>query len=1003
MKKSLVLTVAACLLLSVAGLAQGTGSRSDSSHAPPAFAGIQGKVVDESGKPLHGARVTVKNTAQRTVTDPKGRFSVSADEGQTLVIASQGYEEREVLVGADKTPTIQLELNLASLLNTTVVNKGYYTTTQRLNTGNVSTIKATEIASQPVPNPLATLEGRAPGVITTQANGLPGASFSVQIRGKSSILNGDGPLYLIDGVPFTNTSLSLGVISANGFQSPFNNINPADIESIEILKDADATAIYGSRGANGVVLITTRKGRSGKTKLDLNVYTGTGRTTRMIDLMNTQQYIRMRREALANDGLTPDIFGAPDLAAWDTTRYTDWKKLLTGGSAAITDAQATLSGGNVQTQFLLSGALHRETTVFRAPLSDVRGAFHFNLTHISQDNRFKVTFTTNYSIDNIALIGQDLTGAIRSSPNAPPLYDSTGKLNWSEGGASFSNPLAYLLQKSTANTDNMISNLVLRYQLLPGLDLKSNLGYNSIQLQQTFIYPGASLDPAFNFTGFAEYSNNNFKSWIIEPQAEYQNAWGKAKLEVLVGTSFQQEKTNGSITYASNFSSDALLLSPSAAGTTSVNNNNTLYHYQAVFGRINLNWADRYLLNLTGRRDGSSRFGPDRQFASFGAIGAAWIFSRTAFIKEQLPFLKYGKIRGSLGITGNDQIGDYQFLNTYSSFLYPYQGQTALVPTQLYNPDYSWETNRKSELGLELGFWDNRLSAMISYYRNRSTNQLINYSLPIQTGFNSVIQNFPSLVQNTGWEYQLNGVIVKGRSFDWEAGLNLTVARNALLEFPNLASSAYAQKYEIGKPLNIVKLVHVAEIDPQTGIFQFTDKNGHITATPTFPDDYTVVKDLTPAFYGGVSNRFQYKGISLSLFFQFVRQNGLNIVYNNSTPGTMNNQPTAMLNHWRQPGDQAATQLYTTTGSAATAYYYYSSGSDGAVSDASYIRLKNAALSYSVPSAWSRRIKAESVRFYLQGQNLVTFTSYKGGDPEIRNAAILPPLRRLTAGVQLSF
>jgi len=1003
MYKSLALTVAACLQVGAACFAQGTAPRSDSSHPTAVSAGIRGKVVDENGKPLQGARVTVKNTGDGTTTDSKGTFILTADEGQTLVVAGKGYDAREVPVGADKSPTIQLELSLASLLNTTVVNKGYYTTTQRLNTGNVSTIKAAEIASQPVANPLATLEGRAAGVIVTQANGLLGSPFSVQIRGKSSILNGDGPLYLIDGVPFTNNSLSLGVISANGFQSPFNSINPGDIESIEILKDADATAIYGSRGANGVVLITTKKGRSGKTKLDLNVYTGVGTSGRMIDLLNTQQYVQMRREALANDGITPDSYNAPDLAAWDTTRYTDWKKMLTGGSAAITDAQAALSGGTAQTQFLLSGALHRETTVFRAPLSDMRGAFHFNLTHLSADNKFKATFTTGYSIDNISLIGQDLTGAIRLSPNAPALYDSTGKLNWAEGGASFSNPLALLLQRSTANADNLISNLVLRYQLLPGLDLKSNFGYNSIQLQQTFIYPGASLDPAFNFTGFAEYSNNNFKSWIVEPQAEYQNAWGKGKLEVLVGTSFQQEKTNGSITYASNFSSDALLLSPSAASNTSVSNNNTLYHYQAVFGRINLNWADRYLLNLTGRRDGSSRFGPDRQFANFGAVGAAWIFSRTAFIKEYLPYLKYGKIRGSWGITGNDQIGDYQFLNTYSSFLYPYQGQTGLVPTQLYNPDYSWETNRKSELGLELGFWDNRLSVMISYYRNRSTNQLINYSLPIQTGFNSVIQNFPSLVQNTGWEYQLNGVIVKTRSLTWDVGLNLTVARNVLLEFPDLASSAYAQKYEIGKPLNIVKLVHVAGIDPQSGIFQFADKNGHTTTTPSFPDDYTVVKDLTPAFYGGISNRLQYKGVSLSLFFQFARQDGFNYAYNNNTPGTMNNQPTAVLSRWRKPGDMASTQLYTTSGTAGTAYYYYSSGSDGIVSDASFLRLKNAALAYTLPAAWSRRIRAESVRFYLQGQNLVTFTSYKGGDPEIRNAAFLPPLKRLTAGVQLSF
>jgi TonB-dependent starch-binding outer membrane protein SusC len=433
-----------------------------------------------------------------------------------------------------------------------------------------------------------------------------------------------------------------------------------------------------------------------------------------------------------------------------------------------------------------------------------------------------------------------------------------------------------------------------------------------------------------------------------------------------------------------------------------VNNNNTLYHYQAVFGRVNFGWGDKYILNLTGRRDGSSRFGPDRQFSSFGAIGGAWIFSKEAFIKDNLPFLKYGKLRGSIGITGNDQIGDYKYLNTYSLYPFPYQGQTGLVPTQLYNPDYSWETNRKSELGLELGSLNDRIIVMASFYHNRSSNQLANYTLPIQTGFSGIIQNVPALVQNTGWEYQLNASIIKTRDFTWDASLNVTFAHNKLLKFPGLSSSGYASKYEIGKPLNIVKLIHSTGVDPQTGVFQFTDKNGHITSTPTFPDDYTVVKDLTPAYYGGFNNRLQYKGLSLSVFFQFVKQEGFNYTYNNTTPGSMTNQPIDVLSRWRKPGDITNTQLYTTTNPGSTAYNYYSSSSDGAVSDASFIRLKNAALSYSFPMKWSSRIKAELIRFYLQGQNLITVTNYKG-DPEIKSSFKLPPLKMVTAGVQLIF
>ena len=1003
MKWNFVLAVVAYLLTTSPGFAQNTGNRTTSGDRQPISTNLHGRVVDENGKPLSGAAVTVKETAKRTVTGSKGKFTIQADIGQTLVISSAGYDDREILVASDPIPTIEMELNLASLLNTVIVNKGYYTTTQKLNTGNVSTIKASEIAEQPVGNLLAALEGRAPGVIVTQSNGLPGAAYSVQIRGQSSILSGNEPLYLVDGVPFTNTSISLGAISANGPQSPFNSINPGDIESIEILKDADATAIYGSRGANGVVLISTKKGKIGKTKLEINAYTGAGKTTRTIDLLNTQQYIQMRREAFTNDNIQPDLYNAPDLTAWSSTRNTDWKKLLIGGTAQTTDAQASLSGGNAQTQFLFGAGFHRETTVFPGQLVDSRGSIHFNFTHSSADNKFKMVFTTSYSSGKSNLIGQDLTGFIRLPPNAPAPYDSARKLNWSEGGADYSNPMASLLQKSEAATDNLLSNLVLRYQLLPGLNLKANFGFNSMQLEQTFIYPGASLNPLYNFTGFAQYSDNHFKSWIAEPQAEYRNSWGKGKLEVLAGTTFQQTKTDGSIAYASNFSSDALLQSPSAAGEIFVANNNTLYHYQAVFGRISFDWSDKYLLNLTGRRDGSSRFGPNRQFANFGAIGGAWVFSKESFIKETLPFLNYGKLRGSIGVTGNDQIGDYKYLNTYSTYAYPYQGQTGLVPTQLNNPDYSWETSRKSELGLELGFLNDKLAVMVSYYDNHSSNQLMNSTLPIQTGFSGIIKNLPALVQNNGWEFQLNTALVKTRNFTWDASLNLTMADNKLLKFPDLASSDYSSKYAVGKPLNMIKLVHQTGVDPQTGVYQFADKNGHPTSTPSFPDDYTVIKDLTPAFYGGVSNRLQYKGFSFNVFFQFIKQQGFNYALNNSTPGSMTNQSVDVLSRWRKPGDHTNIQLYTTTDPGSAAYTYYSSSSDGVVSDASFIRLKNASLSYSFPVKWSGRIKAQGARLYLQGQNLLTITNYKGGDPETKNAATLPPLKTITAGVQITF
>jgi TonB-linked SusC/RagA family outer membrane protein len=968
---------------------------------------ITGKITDKDGNPLAGANVKVKGTTNGTTTNAEGEFVLKAiDENAVLEISFVGYETQTIAVKNKTTINTSLAVNTKQLDEMLV--QAYGTTTRRLNVGNISKVSAEEISRQPVSNPLAALEGRVPGLIVTQTSGISGAAFKIQLRGQNSIAQGSDPLFVIDGVPFAPNNSNINQLNSQATNnllpglSPFNSINPNDIESIEILKDADATAIYGSRGANGVILITTKKGKAGKTNYSANVYSGSSKVARTMSMMNTSQYLQMRHEGFNNDAIVPTVTNAPDLLAWDTTRYTDLKKLLIGGTAHTTDAQASISGGTVNTTFFIGGSYHRETTVYPGDLTDARASMHINLNHLSADKRFSTTLSAIYSSDKNNLLSSDLAGGLTLSPNLPPLYDSLGKLNWQQGGVSFLNPLAYLLQTYTVQTDNLLANSRLSYQLLPGLTIRASLGYNTIWGDEMSIFPKTSLNPINNPISSSQFGNSSQKSWIIEPQIEYFKVFPKGKLDLLIGGTLQEQIGKGTTISASGYSSDALLQSIGGAGSLTGSSSYSKYRYDAIFGRINYNWQDKYLINITGRRDGSSRFGPDRQFANFGSVGSGWIFSNEGFIKQALTFLSFGKLRLSYGTTGNDGIGNYKFLDTWRSTLNPYQGIPGLTPSGLFNPDYSWEENKKFESAIELGFLNDRILFSTSYYRNRSGNQLINYRLPAQTGFTSVVQNFSALIQNSGLEFLLTSKNFNTEEVNWTSSINLTINRNKLISFPNIASSSYSAKYVVGKPLSIIYLYHFLGVDPATGIYQFQDVNSDGTIDTK---DYVASGNYAPKFYGGFSNDINYKRLELNVFFEFRKQIGQNYLASlTSTPGMMYNQPTIVLNHWQKPGDVSNIQkLSSNPGSLADNAQFTLPSSDGAYSDASFIRLKNISLSYNLPSNWLQKMHLSNCRIYMLGQNLLTITNYKGADPEAQTFYTLPPLKTIAAGIQFTF
>lgn len=988
---------------------------------------VHGKVSTRAGEPLKGATVSVISGNRQTIseTDNNGNFILSGiNYNSILQITHIGYEPRQMNVEGRSEITVILKQKAGELDE--VIVQAYGTTTRRLSTGNITKITSKEIEDQPVSNPLAALEGRVPGVTINQTSGVPGSSFNVEIRGRTSLdqaLSKNDPLFVIDGVffePGNQPSNQLRSAANDNFGqgglSPLNSINPSDIESIEILKDADATAIYGSRGANGVILITTKKGKAGVTKITANAYSGVSTPTRTMNMLNTQQYVQMRKEGFKNDGVTPssnpfDPGYAPDIMVWDTTRYTDFKKLLIGNTAHTTDAQLSLSGGNQLTQFLIGGGFHRETNVFSKNGNDTRASAHFNINHNSENKKLNIVFSGGYSNDKNQLISTDLTQYINMIPNLQ-LYNADGSLSWEQDGVSYAtvnnfiNPLSVLLKTNTSVTENLYSNLQLGYKILPSLLFKVSMGYNTFKTNEVAIVPKAAIDPYTYawITPSSSFANSSNDSWIIEPQLNYTKTISHGKLDILFGGTLQEKKYSGNVIQASKFSNDLLLNNPAAAGLVIAQGSQSLYHYEAVFGRINYDWKDKYLLNVTFRRDGSSRFGPDKQFANFGAIGAGWIFTEEPFIKDKLSFLSFGKLRASYGITGNDQIGDYNFMNLWSNSSSTYQGIATLNPDKLYNPDFGWETNKKLEGAVEIGLLKDKIFLSISYYRNRSNNQLINYPLPNQAGAQSVVMNLPALVQNSGLELVLTTKNITREKFSWTTSINATIPRNKLISFPGLSLTSYKNTFVEGQPLSVIKRYKYTGVDPESGVYTFDDTNGDGTITT---DDYQVLGNLNPKFYGGLVNTVSYHNIQFEFMFEFKKQLGKNYLYQlyNSPPGFIINQPQIVLNRWQKPGDAAAVQQFIATysGSSAELAANTLASSDGVYGDASYIRLKNVSLSYNLPVNLLNKLKMSGIKVYINAQNLLTITNYVGLDPETQNMYVLPPLKTIVAGIQLTF
>ncbi|MCI9843575.1 TonB-dependent receptor [Flavobacterium pectinovorum] len=985
---------------------------------------LTGKILDENGLPLPGVTVSLVGSNKQGITDFDGQFYIELPSGKhTLKISYLGYKTQEITVENQTSITIKMQSDFAKLDEIVVI--GYGTTTKRTTTGSVVKITSEDIEKQPVTNILQTLQGRTPGVFVTQTSGYAGSDMNINIRGTNfiqrpgSTLNKNLPLYIIDGVPFISNDIKeqaqINELQPNiirGAQkstSPLNIINPNDIASIEILKDADATAIYGSRGANGVVLITTKKGKSGKTEFTINTNSGISEVGHRVKTLNTPQYLNMLQTALTNAGGTPTNYSnGIALLEWDQNAQTNWQDKLIGGSANFNDYSASLKGGNDNTNFLLSASYHKETTVLPGDFGYNKFSTNFNINHTTLNNKLKIGASVLFATDKNKLPFYDITNyAINTAPNRP-IYNADGTYYWNGEDFGDMNPLAALDRRVEDKGNNLLTSLSLDYQILKGFSFKTDLGYGRGQAISKQILPASGMNYVFyennnidlNFSRQYTVSTNITDNFTIDPQLNYSTPLWKGNLSALVGGSWQTRKSEmPSYVSTSGYSADNLIGITGSAKNVTSSNASTEYKYISIFSRLNYNILNKYIVNVNFRRDGSSRFGPNKRYGNFGSLGAAWVFSEESLLKDS-SWLSFGKLRSSYGEVGNDAIGDYGYAETFTTGTYG-DGNASMAAARIANPNYQWEVTKKFEAALDLGFFNDRLSFTAAFYRNVSGNQLVDAPLSSQTGFETFQANFPAKVENKGWEFTLATTNIKTKNFNWSTSFNFSTNSNKLLSFPGIENTAYYSRYLIGKPLASIYLYHFTGVN-EKGEAQVEDVNGDGFIRSNFAangnGDRQYYGNSYPKYYGGISNTISYKSFSLDFLFQFVKQNGRSFMTSVAVqPGYV----YGLANYQVDEYNDYLAQGNILSSSYQNSFFDYI-GSNASMVDASYIKLKNVSASYTVPLSEKMQRAIKNLRLTIQGQNLVTFTKYKGFDPETPGLA-LPPLRTITFGTQFTF
>lgn len=987
---------------------------------------VSGRVTDEKGNGLANASVVVKGTSIGTTTGPDGSFSLGVPSKTTsLLVSYVGLADKEIALTASNRYDVTLSAGVKNNLDEVVV-VGYGTQRRANVTSSVSTVRSAEIENRPYTSVDQELQGKVAGLQAPVASGQPGAFQQIRIRGINTATAGADPLYVVDGIIINSGDLTGLTTTANALAG----LNPNDVESISVLKDAQATSIYGSRGANGVIVITTKRGRAGKTKFRADVEIGANKMADLpanARLLNVDEYIALLKEGVVNAGGTQaDVDYYVDQFGGNSGVRTNWRDIISR-TGQQQQYNLSASGGDAKNQFYLSGGyFNQQATVIGSDFK--RYSFRTNYKHIASDKlNFTVNLTGSNSIQNSPNNGGAYSNPVGTLPFLRPTqnpYNADGSLNISTdpndptgfGGGNY-NPL-YIAKYDKYNTNTALiqGSVGAEYAILKNLRFSSRFGIDYNLIEELNFWNQFHGD-GVGYGGLSQTNNSRYFNWISTNQLDYNTSFGperKIRLDAKLG--YEAQKSKSYIVYQAGQGfppTNQLYNSVNAATPNGASASASDYDFAGAFSSVNLGYENRYVLSGSFRRDGSSRFSQANRYGNFWSVGAAWNINNEAFFKD-VAFLSNLKLRGSYGTTGNAAIGNYQWRPTVH-YGTNYAGQPGGSFDVVGNLNLTWETTKQADIGLDAGFFKDRLSFIFDVYRKVSDGLLFNNPLSATTGFTSFIDNVGK-IENKGYEITLAGTPVRTKDFSWNLNFNLSHNKNKVLTLPDgkdittITQNGFSVPYiwREGYDFQTWYVREWAGVDPQTGDPQWWKDGTHGEKTSVYSQaQRQLIGSASPKYFGGLTSTFAFKGLDLQTDFVYnygnlIRDRWVSYAIDGTYPDL--NKYAINLQRWQKPGDVTNVPRYefgsTNNSNAFSTRFLYKGD---------FIRLRNLTVGYNLNNSLTSKYGISALRIYVRGTNLWTKTYDKNLtiDPEqgVNSFSNLNVFytKSLTAGLNLTF
>ncbi|HEY8258817.1 MAG TPA: TonB-dependent receptor [Gemmatimonadales bacterium] len=970
-----VLLTLACILAAATSLSAQTAT-------------LRGTITDSlTREPLQGASVSLVGTSLRAETNDRGQYALgSAPAGPAIVrIQMIGYApaQRSVTLTDGGETVLDVPLSSSAAQLEEIVSVGYGSTLRGELSTSVSSVSAAEIANQPIASIDGALQGKAAGVQVIQNAGNPGNAMSLRVRGAASVSANNDPLYVVDGVPIVAGDISqLGL----GGQSvaALSGLSTDDIDRVDILKDAAASAIYGSRGSNGVVVITTKRGVEGKPTVTFNSYVGTQSAAKRLDLLNSTEYLELFNESATNDGYDPDFYGQIGVA---DSISVDWQDAALR-SAPVSSAELALSGGDERLRYRIGGTWFDQSGIV-SPSGYRRVGGRLNLDfnptgRLALSTSLAVTSDHNDRVEGDGSGEGIITNVIGESP-LTPIRLANGDFAGPDDGLTYVNPVALAnLNTVEARSVNILGNVEARLRITPSLQYTSRLGVDLVNLKENqFQSARVSGSEAAGLGGTAKSGYSASDRYVIDNFLTLvPNLGTRSELDATAGGSLELTRSELNFIRGDGFSSDELTQVSNAAVLSEGDATNSRNNLISFFARGSYTLDRKYTFGASVRTDGSSRFGVNDRWGFFPSVSAAWLLSDESFLKG--GFFDFLKLRASYGLTGNQAISDFPFQGLITDA--NYGNIPGSAPSNLANPDLKWETTKQFDVGVDMVFAKGRVSATADYYHKKTNDLLLERPISATSGFTSVFDNVGSVL-NKGWELSLTTVNIephRADGFRWTTTLNLAVNRNRVTALfngqPFNDGIRSINRVQVGQPLGAFQTLHFTGVDPQTGDAIFEDVNGDGAITA---DDETIVGSPWPDYTGGFTSTFTYKGFDLTGFLVFSQGNQIfnaMRIFSASGGFFLDNHFRDELDRWQQPGDITNVPRASFDGVSGAAEI-----SSRYIEDGSYWRLQDLTLGYRLPERFAGSLGFANARIYGSVRNLFTITDYTGYSPDVNS------------------